>query len=371
MRCSFHIPFAYRIPTLRFTKTPTPTPHNRFTMKTKEVAMKRTLMLAAIGIMLFCLMDESRSTGIGRLYARYPNWEDSPIFNLRIKTLSTSVTIRDQLAVTNVDQEFANDTWGRLEGFYVFQLPDGANVNEMALWINGIRVPYVIKRREEAIVIYNEIVRRMSDPAILEQLGKNQFRLRVFPIDPLSTRRIEIQYLQPLPLKEGVMDYVFPLDMSDYPSSPIERASVSIDLVSEYPLSSLTTSVDQFPTATIVTKYSDQHYSIVYGVENVTFAQDFALRFAVDRGNRHMQALTYAASDSLREDPYFVLWATLPDTLPGAAPVEGRELAFVADVSSSMDGVRLQQLKEGLHAFVDSLASEDRFTIITFGTNTV
>ena len=333
--------------------------------------MKRLLVLAATGLMLLGSVQQSGATGIGRLYARYPNWEDSPIFNLRIKTLHTSVTIRNQLAVTHVDQEFANDSWNRLEGFYVFQLPEGANVNEMALWINGQRVPYVIKRREEAIVIYNEIVRRLTDPAILEQLGRNLFRLRIFPIDAYSSRRIEIQYLQPLPLSEGGLDYAFPLDMSDYTTSPIERLSISIDLLSDYAIASLTTSVDQFPTATIVTKHSDYHYSVVYGVENVAFAQDFALRFAINRGNRHMQVLTYTAPDSLQEDPYFILWATLPDTLSDSAPIEGKELVFVADVSSSMEGVRMQQLKEALHAFVDSLAAEDKFTIITFGTNVV
>jgi len=333
--------------------------------------MKHTLLLAAAGIMLLCSVHESRSTGIGRLYARYPNWEESPIFNLRIKTLHATVTVRDQLAVTHLDQEFANDNWARLEGFYVFQLPQGANVNEMALWINGVRVPYVIKKREEAVVIYNEIVRRMTDPAILEQLGKNQFRLRIFPIEPYSSRRIEIQYLQFLPLNEGTIKYEFPLDMSDYTASPIEQVSVSIDLLSEFEISSLSTSVDQYPTAAVITPYSDRHYSIVYGVENVSFARDFALRFAVARGDKHMQVLTYTAPDSLHENPYYILWVTLPDALPGGQQLQGRELTFVADVSSSMEGVRLQQLKEALRAFVDSLTTQDKFTIIAFSTGVI
>ena len=83
---------------------------------------------------------------IGRVYARIPNDDASPIYNLRITTLSADVVIRDQLAVTHVDQEFANDNPMRLEGFYVFALPEGAQVNEMYLWINGVRVPYTVKK---------------------------------------------------------------------------------------------------------------------------------------------------------------------------------------------------------------------------------
>lgn len=332
--------------------------------------MKRLLSLAAMFVVLLFSIKDSWAIGIGKLYARYPNTENSPIFNLRIKTLSADVTIRDQMAVTHVDQEFFNDNLARLEGFYVFQLPDGANVNEMALWISGVRVPYIIKRREEAVIIYRDIVRRIADPAILEQLGKNTFKLRIFPIDARSSRRIEIQYLQPLPYTAGTIQYVFPLDMSDYTSSPIERVAISIDLQSQLAFTSVETSVDQFPTATIVTKLSDQHYTIVYGVENVKFAKDYSLSFKVNRGAVQMQALTYTAPDSLRESPYYVLWSTLPDTLPGGS-VRARELTFVADVSSSMEGVRLRQLKEALNSFVDLLTGEDKFNIIAFATNVV
>jgi Ca-activated chloride channel family protein len=274
------------------------------------------------------------------------------------------------MAITHVDQEFANDNLARLEGFYVFQLPEGANVNEMALWIGGVRVPYVIKTREEAVVIYQEIVRRMTDPAILEQQGKNTFKLRIFPIDANSSRRIEIQYSQPLPYSAGLVQYLFPLDMTDYTSAPIEQASISIDLVSQFPFTSVETSVDQFPTASVVTKLSDLHYTIVYGVENVKFAENYSLRFKTNRGSAQMQVLTYASPDSPHESPYYILWATLPDTLPGGT-VSARELTFVADVSSSMEGTRLQQLKDALHSFVDLLTGQDKFNIITFATNVI
>lgn len=332
--------------------------------------MKRSYFLSAILLTFLFLTQESWAVGIGRLYARYPNTDNSPIFNLRIKTLSADVTIRDQMVVTHVDQEFANDNYARLEGFYVFQLPEGANVNEMALWISGVRVPYVIKKLQDAQVIYRDIVRRMADPAILEQLGKNTFKLRIFPIDARNSRRIEIQYSQLLPYTAGTVQYLFPLDMSDYTSSPIEKASISVDLVSQFPITSVETSVDQFPTATIVTRLSDQHYTIVYGVENVKFTKDYTLRFKVNRGTVQMQALTYASPDSLKESPYYILWATMPDTLPGGT-VSARELTFVADVSSSMEGTRLRQLKDALNSFVDLLTNQDKFNIITFATNVI
>jgi len=45
---------------------------------------------------------------------------------------------------------------------------------------------------------------------------------------------------------------------------------------------------------------------------------------------------------------------------PEVHSVEGRELAFVADAPPVWKAVRMQQLKDALHAFVDSLAAEEQ-----------
>ncbi len=328
-------------------------------MKTSRVVIVLLIALAAAA---------EEGFAIGRVYARWPNWADSPIYNLRIKTLRADVQIRDQLAVTHVDQEFANDNSMRLEGFYIFQLPEGAQVHEMYLWINGIRVPYTVKKREDAVVIYQEIVTRTADPAILEQLGSNVFKLRIFPFEAYGTRRIEIVYSQPLTYYSGSIQYVFPLDMSDYTSAPIESAGLTIDLKSQIPLSSVTTSADATPAAVKVTKVDSSHYTIEYGVENVAFSKNFSIRGALDRSGRSMVNLTYTPAPP--ELPYFLMWTALPDTLYGDS-VQARELTFIADISSSMEGARLQQLKDALLSFIDLLTARDRFNIVSFSTSTV
>jgi Ca-activated chloride channel homolog len=322
-----------------------------------------------IGLLLSVLLVTDASA-IGRVYARLPNQTNGTIYNLRIKSLKASAVIRDQLAVTTVDQEFANDNSLRLEGFYVFQLPEGAQVNEMYLWINGQRVPYQIKRREDAIVKYQEIVSRIADPAILEDLGSNTFRLRIFPFDAKGTRRIEISYSQPLTYYKGKIQYTFPLDMKDYTSAAIETASLSIRFDTQFPVTAVETSVDQFPAAVKITKLTDRAYTIDYGVEKVSFAKDFVATFSLYRGTTSLFVLPYSAPDSLHETPYFILWSALPDTLVKDS-VKSRELTFVADISSSMEGSRLASLKDGLNSFVDLLTDSDRFNIIAFSTGTV
>jgi Ca-activated chloride channel homolog len=316
-------------------------------------------------VLLLCIGLHADAFAIGRVYARLPNIVNSQIYNLRIKSLKATVTIHDQLAVTWVDQEFANDNTFRLEGYYIFTLPEGAQVNEMYLWINGLRVPYQIKKREDAVEKYQEIVSRIADPAILEDLGSNTFRLRIFPFDPNGTRRIEISYSQPLTYYKGKIQYTFPLDMSDYTSAPIETASIAIGFDSQFPVTAVETSVDQFPAAVKVTKLGSSSYTIDYGVERVAFAKDFQTTFSLDRKGASMSVLTYASPSDLNEQPYFIIWNALPDTLVKDS-IKSREVTFIADISSSMDGVKLAQLKDALNAFVDLLTEADRFNIVTF-----
>jgi len=61
--------------------------------------------------------------------------------------------------------------------------------------------------------IYNNVVKKLIDPALLEYMGDNIFKLSVFPIEPdghqMSERRIEITYAELLPYDGGNISYDF------------------------------------------------------------------------------------------------------------------------------------------------------------------
>ncbi|MFQ6115661.1 MAG: VIT domain-containing protein, partial [bacterium] len=304
---------------------------------------------------------------IGRLYGRIPNWENSPVYNLRIKSFDVTVTIQDQLAVTDIDEVFANDSWRRLEGIYILQLPEGAKLTEMYLWINGERVKQEIKPREEAVQIFEEIVRRQTDPLLAEEIGENVFRLRLFPIDGFSERRIEIKYIHLLPYDSGLITYLFPMDISDFEVDPIERGSIKINLKSQFPFTSVITPSYPDPPANTIIQISPTEYEIVFGNENFIPDQDYDLVFIVDR-DRIFNLLTFTPTDPTMEDSFYLLWVTPPDSV--FSDTTGvRDVVLVADVSSSMEGPRLQVLKEALIYFVQQLKPTDRFNVVAFSTS--
>ena len=56
---------------------------------------------------------------------------------LEVRSHHVSVSVTDLVAVTTVDQEFFNPTDQRLEGTYVFPLPENAHIDRFSMDIGG------------------------------------------------------------------------------------------------------------------------------------------------------------------------------------------------------------------------------------------
>jgi hypothetical protein len=92
------------------------------------------------------------------------------------------VVIRDQIAVTTIEESFVNHTSSRLEGIFTFPLPADASISGFGMWIGDELVMADIVEKQRAREIYEDILRRRKDPGLLEWSGGNLFKARVFPI---------------------------------------------------------------------------------------------------------------------------------------------------------------------------------------------
>ena len=72
--------------------------------------------------------------------------------------------------------------WDVLEVEMGFQLPSGSQVTDLYLWIEDEPVQAYIFDTWTANLIYESIVQRRIDPAILVKTGSNEYNLKVYPI---------------------------------------------------------------------------------------------------------------------------------------------------------------------------------------------
>src|SRR5580692_7805547 len=93
-----------------------------------------------------------------------------------------TIAIEDQVAVTRVEQTFRNHTDRQLEATYLFPVPKGASVDKFTMFVGGKETHGELLEAGKAREIYTSIVRRTQDPGLLEYLGNDLFRMRVFPV---------------------------------------------------------------------------------------------------------------------------------------------------------------------------------------------
>jgi Ca-activated chloride channel homolog len=191
--------------------------------------MKKKLALL---ITLFVLL-----LGSGGVYAQPdvpPPWPipipppPPPDSGLRIAYQRVDVTINNQVATTRIDQLFVNESDWLVEGSYFFPLPPGAVVSQLTMWVDGQPIEAKILGSEEARQIYDDIVRQLRDPALLEYVGTQAIQANVFPIPPGDERRIEIEYSQVLTAVNGLFHYVYPQSSKLYTNLPLDTQSIRV-----------------------------------------------------------------------------------------------------------------------------------------------
>src|SRR5262245_13637673 len=127
---------------------------------------------ALIGLFLFTLSAQAQGIIIPRPCprpeVRCPPPMEIPQRPLKVKSIRFTAKITDQVAVTQVEQVFENDTPYLLEGVYFFPLPDSVSLTELAVWDGDRRLVGEVRSRDEARRIYNDIGRSRCDPALLD-----------------------------------------------------------------------------------------------------------------------------------------------------------------------------------------------------------
>jgi Ca-activated chloride channel homolog len=324
-------------------------------------------MKHVITLLLLCLLGVDGAWA-GVLYARRPGTE-APLYPLRISHIRTTVTITGFLAVTHVDEEFHNDNALTLEGFYAFQLPDGARVNGLWLWENGQRKKFICLKKEDAQRMYDSVVVGVRrDPAILESLGANRFQLKVFPIAPNSSRRVEIEYFHTLPLTpDGVMHYRYPLNLEGYQSTPVEQTEMQITLRSPEPIDAVATNFGDNPMLCRMVQPDPTRVDISFGLEAQFYGKDFELGFRMRSIFETFPALVWRDTSAQGGDPYFMTGHPLQiDTTNTGG---NRDLVFVLDASGSMSGAPLVAVRDAVLSILHQLGGSDRFRLVLFSSN--
>ena len=271
------------------------------------------------------------------------------------------VTLEGRVLRYEIEERFVNRGGVVGEADYVLPLPRGAAFENLALEINGELVAGEALNADRARGIYEEIVRRSRDPALVEWMGQGLLRTRIFPIAPGETKRVVVRF-RAVAEREGSALRVEYLGAG--------KSAGSLETVAPPSLVLLVPRGDMYGTP-----YSPTH-QIEIGTPRSQ--NESAMREVRVQGDASHLTLLVPLRDATRatvtslpyappgEDGFAMITLSPP---AGRAVSVPRDVTFVIDVSGSMQGTKLEQAKAAGRTLLGSLSGNDRFRLISFSTD--
>ena len=284
---------------------------------------------------------------------------------LELKEVKIAAKIRDQVAQTTLEQTFYNPSNRRVEGTYIFPIPENAEIESIQMEINGNMTKGEILNAKKAKEIYEKIVRESKDPALMEYSDKAIFKIRIFPIEPKKEKKIKIKYKELLK-KDGRMNaYKFPLRAEKFLTKPVNQISLKISINSENELKSIYSPSHKID----IEREGKKSALLSYKEKDILPENNFELLFSTHQDDElsiGFDFITYKEKGN--ETGYYAMLISpgnwRPDTL---IP---KDVIFVLDSSGSMRVKKLDQAKAAINFCLKSLNKTDQFEIIRYSTET-
>ena len=279
---------------------------------------------------------------------------------IQVQSHHVSVTIKDSVAVTTLESVFYNPNHRVLEGTYLLALPKGSSIAKFSLWIDGKEMPAELLDSTKARNLYISIVRRMIDPALLEFVGRETFKMRIFPLPARGTRKIKMSYQQVLPVDGNLMRYEYPLTaVGNNHEDSIGDFSFNVKIASQIPIKSVFS-----PTHQLKVNKSEKEASVDFQGRNVTTDKDLVLYVSVSNKKVDLTFIPFCKST----DKGHFLMMLAPKAKLDRNEINPKDVVFVLDTSGSMVGDNMDQAKNALKYCLHQLRPRDNFNIIPFST---
>ncbi|MCP4700699.1 MAG: VWA domain-containing protein [Gammaproteobacteria bacterium] len=247
-----------------------------------------------------------------------------------------------------------------------FPLPPGAVLHKAELfapaeetWIAAETVG-----RREGKNIYDQIVQQDFDPLLIQQIGKDFYRARIFPVNVDSTYRLRVSYAHILEKNEhGHRLRIALANPDSTAATPARGVGISV-IGNEGEWESGAWRIgDEFAHPGTVNMQSG---SVHIELRELTLDQDVKLDLQAAETLPDSSALYYRPPEDSLQGHLHAWW--LPDfsEYPELSLIQPRNIVFVLDVSGSMGGAKITQARIALTRSLESLDSRDYFGLVEF-----
>ncbi|UJR84311.1 PQQ-binding-like beta-propeller repeat protein [Sandaracinus amylolyticus] len=315
--------------------------------------------------------EERPSEGTLRLAG---NAREGEVAGFVLQSTRVSARVSGFVARVSVEQEFANPYSRAVEAVYLFPLPESAAVDAMELRAGDRVVHADIRRRHEAREAYDDARRRGVLASLLEQERPNLFRQSVANVQPGQSVRVVLQYTQAMPYEEGSHRFVYPMVAGPRYSSgesstprqivlaPGEARPDRVEVAIDADLGVAVSEVESPTHAIDVTRSNDRRVRVSLR-EAARADRDLEVRFRVAG---EAPTVSTMASAPIEGDAGHLALSIHPRLDVPEGETTPRELVFVVDTSSSMNGRPIELARAATITALRGLRASDTFRVLGF-----
>lgn len=282
-----------------------------------------------------------------------PSPQPSPVVS--ISEVRAVVAIAENMATTTLDVELRNPVNAVQEAELLLPVPAGAVIKGLDFEGGAEEPTAKVLPHEEARRLYDSIVAKTRDPALLEFAGLNLLRSSVFPVPANGSQTVRVVYETLSKRTDNRMEYVLPRS-SDLAYRVPWKISFSWDI--KRGLATLYS-----PSHEIDTERVSPRKMKGYLTRNARTEPGSFILSAVDKSGPVSASLI--ACPEKGDGGYFMLLAGLPEKEESETGIE-RQITVVIDRSGSMAGDKIEQAREAARQVVAGLEDGERFNLIVY-----
>lgn len=286
----------------------------------------------------------------GTLFAREPNRPGVPESPLPIQKLVVDVVVENQVARVALDQTFHNPAPQVMEGMYRFAIPPDASLQRLAMYVNGVLTESAVVERMQARRIYEDVVYRRLDPALLEWAGTGRLALRVYPLPPREDKRLLLAYTQSLTKLYDDWSLDVPLPEVDLPVGEVQL---------DVRLKGCANCEVRSPSHAIEVQRAGDDVVVSHRQKSARIGDSLVLRV---RDRRREPAIAAHQDGADR----YVLVRSRPELPRTQRPYRPRTWVILDDVSASRGPMELRAQTDLVDGFLRELDEDDRVAVLAF-----
>ncbi len=292
--------------------------------------------------------------------------------SVEITDISALIDILENTATTTIEIRLHNTSNRRQEAELIFPVPDGAVVRGFAYDGPDGMITAKVLPKDEARRIYDSLVAKIRDPALAEFIGYNLIRSSVFPVEANGNQKVRLTYEHLLEIDGNRVDYFLPRTESLEYKVPWE---IKVNIKSKRPISTVYS-----PTHNLIglKKIDLKNMEEKEGPVEISAQTEkganvpgpFRLSYLMQENG--VTASMFAYPEEKVGGGYFLLLAGLPADIlnDNDAQAIKREVTLVIDKSGSMNGEKIEQVKEASLQIIAGLKTGEAFNVIIYS-NTV